>query len=198
MLLKAIYDTIVKVFKNKNDEINTYKKFDKIVCVSNIVKEQFVKKFNFDKNKVIVKHNVINKNKIIELSNKKNDFIKPKDIFTIMSVGRLNAQKAYDRLLRIGNKLINEGYKINVIIIGEGTHYNKLNDYIKRHNLVEKIKLLGFKSNPYPYIKQADLFVCSSITEGLSTVVSEAIILGVPIVTTKCAGMEELWKYYQK
>lgn len=56
----------------------------------------------------------------------------------------------------------------------------------------DNIKLLGFISNPYPYIKKSDLFICSSITEGFSTVVSESIVLGVPVLTTDCAGMRDI------
>ena len=52
--------------------------------------------------------------------------------------------------------------------------------------------MLGFKQNPYPYLKSSDVFVCSSYAEGFSTVVTEALILGIPVVTTECAGMREL------
>lgn len=52
--------------------------------------------------------------------------------------------------------------------------------------------MLGFQKNPYKYMSQADLFVCSSRAEGFSTVVTEALILGLPVVTTDCAGMREL------
>ena len=53
-------------------------------------------------------------------------------------------------------------------------------------------KLIGFHRNPYPYVKNADLFVCSSDAEGYSTSVVEALILGIPVVTTDCAGMSEI------
>ena len=54
------------------------------------------------------------------------------------------------------------------------------------------MQLLGFQENPYPYIKAADLVVCSSRYEGLSTVITEALILGKPVVTSNCTGMREL------
>ena len=55
---------------------------------------------------------------------------------------------------------------------------------------------MGFKNNPYPYLNIADVFVCSSYAEGFSTVATEALILGVPIITTDCAGMKELFGNY--
>jgi glycosyltransferase involved in cell wall biosynthesis len=56
------------------------------------------------------------------------------------------------------------------------------------------VKLLGFHTNPYKYIVQGDLFVCSSRSEGYSTAVTEALVLGVPVITTDCSGMAELLK----
>ncbi len=179
------------VFRNNRIEKNVYSKFDNIVCVSNVVREQFIKKFDFEPSKVLVKYNVIDKDEIIIKSNEKCDYRRDNS-FLMCSVGRLNAQKAYDRLLRIHKRLIDEKYDIKLFIIGEGTDREKLDKYIEENKLNNTVQLLGFKSNPYKYIKDADLFVCSSVAEGFSTVVSEAIILGLPIVTTECSGMKEM------
>lgn len=54
------------------------------------------------------------------------------------------------------------------------------------------MKFLGFQNNPYAFLKKADLFICSSISEGYSTAVTEAVILGLPVLTTDCAGMNEI------
>lgn len=181
------------VFKSLIEEQKVYNKFNNIVCVSKVVKDQFIKKYNIDSNKVIVKYNTIDKKEIIEKSKEKcDDYIKNKSRITLGSIGRLNSQKAYDRLLRITKKLIDDGFDINLFIVGEGTSRKELEDYIKINNLQDHIVLLGFKSNPYKYIINCDIFVCSSIAEGFSTAVSEAIVLGIPIVTTECSGMREL------
>ena len=181
-----------KVFKNTKEEFNVYNKFDKIICVSNDARDKFIQKFGINPNKVIVKYNPIDKNNIMNLSNEKCEIAINKDAFKIISVGRLNAQKSYDRLIRICKRLIDEGYNIELKIVGEGTHRQLLDEYIKENNLTSRIKLIGFKSNPYKYMKDADLYVCSSVTEGFSTAVSEAIILGLPVITTDCAGMREI------
>ena len=150
-----------KFFKNINEEKEIYNKFNKIVCVSEIVEEQFEKKFNYDFKKVCVKYNPIDQ---INIKNKALEEIKiVKKRFTFCTIGRLSTQKGYDRLIKVVSKLN-----------------------------TKNVKLLGYKQNPYPYIKLADCFVCSSRAEGFSTVVSEAIILEKPIITTQCSGMEEL------
>ena len=69
--------------------------------------------------------------------------------------------------------------------------------YIEEHKLQNCFKLLGFKNNPYPYIKKSDAFICSSRSEGFSTVATEALILNKPIFTTDCSGMRELFGNFQ-
>ncbi len=70
--------------------------------------------------------------------------------------------------------------------------FNLLNNYIEENNLNEDITLLGYQENPYSYVHKADLFVCSSYNEGFSTAVTESLVVGTPVVTTLCSGMEEL------
>lgn len=67
-----------------------------------------------------------------------------------------------------------------------------LEEYIHTHSLNEIVTLWGFQKNPYPYLKHSDIFVCSSVSEGYSTAVTEALILELPVITTACSGMDEL------
>lgn len=178
-----------KFFKNINEEKETYNKFNKIVCVSEIVEEQFEKKLNYDFKKVCVKYNPIDQ---INIKNKALEEIKiVKKRFTFCTIGRLSTQKGYDRLIKVVSKLNKYNLEFDVWIIGVGIEEEKLKKLILKLN-TKNVKLLGYKQNPYPYIKLADCFVCSSRAEGFSTVVSEAIILEKPIITTQCSGMEEL------
>ena len=183
------------VFKNRETEKKCYEKFDEIVCVSNIVKEQFIKKFNIDENKVSVKYNPIDS---VEVNKKANDIvtdIEKSNKFTFCSVGRLITQKGYDRLLRVHKNLVEQGIDYELWIIGEGNKKSILQEFIDENKLQDSVKLLGFKNNPYKYMNIADAFVCSSRAEGFSTVASEAAILGKPIVTVNCSGMNELLGY---
>lgn len=177
-------------FRGLNDERKCYSKFDKIICVSNEVKDAFISMFGIRKN-VFFKQNIINDMEIRKKANRDFDNCYKKNRFSIITIGRLNHQKGYDRLLKIVKRLNSEGIQFDLYILGEGNEKTSLEKYINENNL-SNVKLLGFNQNPYPYLKNADLFVSSSRSEGFSTVVSEAIILGIPIVTTNCAGMKEL------
>lgn len=179
-----------KFFKSLGEEKSVYEKFDNVVAVSKVVKDQFIKKLSFEQvEKVLVKYNVIDEKMIISKSEESLDF--EKDNFTLCTIGRLASQKGYDRLLRIVKRLNEDDLKFDLWIIGVGPEEKNLRDFIQENNL-SNVKMLGYQQNPYKYIRKSDAFVCSSIAEGFSTVVSEAIILGKPIVTTDCAGMKEM------
>jgi glycosyltransferase involved in cell wall biosynthesis len=112
----------------------------------------------------------------------------------LVTVGRLEHQKGYDRLVKICKNLLGNGYEFELWIIGAGSQGNQLKQYIQENNLMATVKLLGLQDNPYKYMAQGDLFVCSSRSEGYSTAVTEALILGLPVITTDCSGMAELLK----
>lgn len=175
-------------FKDSREEKAIYDKFDKIVAVSNTVRDSFIEKFDFDENKVVVEYNPIDSE---EIKKKADEERVMKEKFTVCTVGRLSKQKGYMRLLEAVNSLNTDGVDFNLWIIGVGPEERVMRDYIREKNL-ENVKLLGYKSNPYPYIKGSDLYVCSSITEGFSTTVSEAVILGTPVIATDCSGMREI------
>lgn len=179
------------VFMNLKSAKNVYNKFDKVVAVSNEVRNQFIKKYAYAKDKVVVKHNAINTDEIREKANKKVKINKPKE-FKMVTIGRLSKQKGYDRLVSIAKKLKKDKIPFHLWIIGVGPKEAELKQFVEENKLTKEVEFLGFQSNPFPYLKAADLFVCSSRAEGFSTVACEATVLGVPIVTTNCSGMEEL------
>lgn len=179
-------------YKNNTEESIIYSKFNEIVCVSNDVMNSMQQLFPHLKT-LTIKYNPIDDNLIRNLasSNSKLSNNKP-DKIKLISIGRLVHQKGYDRLLPIIKNLIDCGFNISLTILGEGSDRQKLENYIKNNNLTEYIFLPGFIENPYQTMSEADLFVCSSRSEGYSTVITEALICGLPIVTTNCSGMNEL------
>lgn len=178
------------VFKNLEHHKKAYSKFDEVLCVSQTVKEGVEKKYNVKNARVL--YNPINREKILKLSNEKIDDINHSNKFKLISVGRLSKEKGYDRLLRVVKKLVNEQIGCELLIIGSGKEYDKLNSYIKNNNLEYNIKIVGYKENPYKYVKSSDLFVCSSLSEGYSLVIAESLVLGIPVVSTKCSGPIEI------
>lgn len=178
------------IFKNLEHHKKAYSKFDEVLCVSQTVKEGVEKKYNVKNARVL--YNPINREKILKLSNEEIDDIKFSSKFKLISVGRLSEQKGYDRLLRIFKKLKNYGLDIELILVGNGNKYNELNEYIVENKLEKDVTLLGFRENPYKYVRASDLFICSSISEGFSLVIGEAMAIGVPIVSVDCPGPNEV------
>ena len=180
------------VFKNNRQEEVTYSKFNNVVCVSHVVKDSLLKIYP-SLNNVIVKYNPINDILIRNMSTISSGIeCRNVESLKLISVGRLAPQKGYDRLLPIIKRLYDNGHNISLTILGEGSERNKLEEYIAKNNLENIVSIPGFMPNPYSIIKEHDLFVCSSRAEGYSTAVTEALILGLPVITTDCSGMREL------
>ncbi len=184
----------IGIYKDEKEEREAYKIYHKIVCVSKTVEKSFKKKYFLDKNTCTI-YNPIDVDNI-----KKKAGVRVKtnnDVKQIISVGRLVPQKGYDRLLRVAKQLYEEGFVFHLKIIGEGDERSNLEKYIEKNSLESFVTLPGFSTNPYENLINSDLFVCSSLAEGFSLVIAEAIILGIPVISTCCSGPKELlseWK----
>lgn len=168
-----------------------YPKFDKVVCVSNTVRSSFVRMFGKDPESVVL-HNVVDSTDILTKAAAPIPDCLKKRRLTVVTVGRLYSVKGYDRLLSIHDRLLREDIDHDLWILGEGPLRPELESYIREHDLTDSVRMPGFLPNPYPCISAADVVVCSSLYEGFSTMVTEALILGKPVVTTDCSGMDEL------
>lgn len=186
--LKKNTDDINKYVEKTN---SWYKKFDKVICVSDSVRNSYVELFgNTPPSEVI--YNTVDDTEIKEKATRLLPGGTEKTKLTLIAVGRLSPPKNYPRLLKAVKVLADEGFDFNLWILGEGDLRKNIENLIDEYNIKERVTLLGFHSNPYPFIKNADLSVCSSDYEGLSTFITESLILGKPIVTTDCGGMYEL------
>lgn len=170
------------------------KKMNMSVCVSDRVREVYKSYYDLDDDKIQTIHNIIDVDEIKNKGNEKIDIKFSKDVINLISVGRLESQKNYERFINVHKKLIDDGYKINSYLIGDGLDKEKLENTIKEQKIEDTFFMLGRKDNPFPYVKKADLFILSSILEGLPTVLYESIILGVPCVSTEVAGAREILK----
>lgn len=108
----------------------------------------------------------------------------------IVTLGTLIPIKGYDRLLKVISKLKSD-IDIELRIYGKGKDLQKLEHMAQDLNIEQHVKFAGFKQNPYPYLKQADIYVCSSYAEGFNTAITEALVLGKPVVSTECSGVKE-------
>ena len=180
-----------KTFSKELEEYY-YSKYNNIVCVSKDVKEVFDKRYPIFKERTEVIYNLIDKQEIINKSNLIKINLKNKSDINVIAVGRLVKEKGFDLLLKAHKILIDEKVSHNIYILGEGPERKNLEEQIKKYSLENSFFLLGFKENPYPFIKEADIFISSSRYEGFSLVVAEALILKKPVIATKCTGPLEL------
>ena len=167
--------------------------FDKIVAVSDNVKKCFNDIYHLD-DKVIVIYNVVNGEKIIELSKEESNVLLNSNELNLVSVGRLHEMKGYDRLIDTIYKLKGDGIFDNVKlrIYGDGPLFETLNQKISDLELTNDIFLMGSVMNPYKYIKNSDLFILSSIYEPFGLVIVESLTLGVPVLATLNSATDKL------
>jgi len=182
-----------KLFKqNFIKNINKYKYFDKIVCVSKSTKKDFDKMFPMYRDKTCVVYNVqdimINYSEKVNLDGE----------FIIISVGRICPQKGFERLVLVHKKLLENGYKVKTYLIGSGEDYLELKKMIENNGISDTFVLLGQKANVYDYLKEADLFVSTSYTETFATVLFEAMMCNIPWVGPRVSGVTDVFQLSPK
>ena len=170
---------------------NLYNKFDKIFAVSNECKKKLDEIIPSVKDKSEVLLNIVSEKLIEDMSEKKIDFDKNFDGIKIVTVGRLSKEKGQDIAIRTLDNLRKEGYNARWYCIGDGNNRKELEQLIKENKLEKHFILLGANSNPYPYIKNADIYVQTSRHEGYCLTLAEAKALKKPIVTTNFIGAYE-------
>lgn len=181
-------------FTNYNEAFRAYSSMDCICCVAKKVEKSFLSITNGKINNTKVVYNTINCKEIVNQSKEKIDsklFLKEE--FNCVSVGRLVRQKGYKRLIKVFSDVITESrIKAHLYIIGTGKESKELKDLAKVLGIESNVSFLGFQNNPYKFVSKADLFICSSYEEGISTSVTESLIVGTPVISTDCSGAKEL------
>lgn len=188
------YHWTQSVYSNLKQEEIIYQRFNQLITVSETAKLGFQQLFRNVTTPIKTLYNPIDSQDIIAKSKETIPLPPKRNLIRLVSIGRFTKQKAYIRLLNIINQLKTQKYPIELWLLGDGEQRNQIEAYIKENHLESIVTLWGFQNNPYAYLAQCDLFVCSSISEGYSTAVTEALILGIPVITTDCSGMDELLK----
>ena len=189
---KGYFAWIHGIYFEKHKDINDYyykKLIDKIVCVSISARDSFIDTFSVNKKSVLVIYNLFNKEEIILKSNEASDMQFHYPAF--VTVGRLSVEKGQDLIPKIVSNLKKRGIHCKWYLVGEGKLREKIEEEIKTFNVGEDVILLGAKQNPYPFIKNCDIYVQPSFSEGYCTSTMEAKILKKLIVTTDVPGMKE-------
>ena len=174
-------------FSNNEAHKECYKKYDKVLCVSKTVLDVYKQKFGLTNGMVC--YNPVDSH---ELAKYKKEY-EIQDKLNICCVGRLENQKGFDRLIKILGKLRLSDYVVD--IYGSGTMKDELDQLIQKYGLEKYVHLRGFQKNIYEAMSKYDLLISPSRAEGFSLVVAEAMCMGIPVLSTDCAGPNELTDY---
>lgn len=195
--ISKVFGTGLKAKVKKFVDKFSYKKYSKIVFVSEENKRDFEKTYKEFAKKTIVIRNYLDYKSVIEKSNEKEITFDKNDI-NLLCVCRLVEQKAIDRFIKVHSKLEKDGFHSKVYVIGEGKLHYELQKQIDSLGETENFYLLGAKKNPYTYMRDADYFCLLSYYEGYGMVLDEAKILSKKIIITKTAAVESLEGYEKK
>ena len=179
-------------FRDMRQVFDAYAAFDHVVCVSEQARQGFLETIGDTDNTVTV-YNMLLSDDIRRLSKEPLPKDYRKSAFHTVVVARLEDRaKGQKRLISAVAKLHDEGAELSLSIVGGGSDDGLFRQEIESKNASSYITLEGEQKNPYPYIAGADLLICASYYEGYNLTVAEALILGVPVLSTDCTGPGEI------
>lgn len=177
---------------DKDIDEKFYNKFDKIVAVSETIRKSIIDIKPQYKDKIEVILDIVNPS-LIEKMAMEHDISEYEDCINILTVARLVIDhKGYDIAIKTAEILKKNGYKFKWYVIGDGPDKVKISSLIDEYNIKDCFILLGKRENPYPYMKNCDIYVQPSKREGFGLTVVEAKILNKPIVCTDFNTAKEL------
>lgn len=177
-------------FGSIKEETEAYNRYDKVLGVTDLISAAFKKQFPDVKVPIETVYDPIDSLSVrLKSLNASNPDENPVKI-RLISQGRLEPQYQYGRLLRIINRLAQEGYDLGLWIFGDGVERVVLERYVQENNLQTRVKFFGAHPNPYRFMIQGQLFVCSAYHSS----VAKALILGLPVVATETPELKELLK----
>lgn len=168
-----------------------YAGFDCIVTLSERSKRGFLEKFPQLKEKTVVIPNLIDGETILKKAEEPFCLDWEEGMVHLLTVGRLEKEKGYDRILDFCGKLQKEGYPFCWYLVGEGILKKHLEKRIKAERLQKQVKLIGGLKNPYPLMKRCDWLILLSEYEGTPVTIDEAMVLGVPVMAREAGGIKE-------
>lgn len=198
-----VHNDIFEEYKDKYPSlyrvINTYKHYDSCVFVSeSLMDNSFEKVINTNGHRLI---NADYVNNLLDpfLYEKSRQPVDEEDkklflnsSYKIVSIGRFSPEKNQKLLIESFSYLLKLGVDANLYILGEGPMEGQLKKLVKNLGISEKVFFIGYKVNPYPYLKSCDVFVLSSTYEGQGLVLLESLSLELPCVSTNIPGPQSV------
>ncbi len=186
-----VHFDVIKHCINKKLYEGMYKSYNKIFAVSNEAKDKLISTISGIENKTELFLNIICKDLINDMANEDQDIKYDSSFTNIVTVGRLSKEKGQDLAIEAMRILKADGYKVRWYCVGEGNSRKEYENLIKKYGLEKEFILVGATPNPYPYIKNADLYVQTSRHEGYCLTLAEAKCLNKEIITTNFTGVNE-------
>ncbi len=188
-------------FRSENEALRCYNSFDRTICVSKYVMDDFAAIYKLS-HPTEVLYNTVESDAVIKAGREPIDGgdggdggdrgVIDNGQISICGIGSLKLSKGFDRLIRIHKRLRDRGLPVHTYILGKGPERENLLKQAEELGVSESVTLLGYQTNPYKYVAKCDMFVCTSFAEGFSTAATEALILGVPVCTVEVSGMKEM------
>lgn len=177
-LYAYLFRLLIRIFFNK---------LDGILAISKESKLDLIENFKIMKNKIIVSYNPYDI-KMINKMSQTDKIQKDPNIIRIVNMGSLIDVKAQWNLLRAFKILAEENNHLELLLIGRGENENYLKNMANNYNLNGKVEFLGYDTNPFKYLKNSDIYVMSSVREGLPNALIEAMACGLPAIATDCSS----------
>ena len=181
----------------KREEEHIFSKYRKIVCVSKFTRDSFAKRYPSLADRTVYIYNVCSINSIMAKSKETiDDMLFDTSAFTILSIGRIAPVKRFHEIPAIAKRLKDAGCAFKWYIMGGGSaeDTDKIKTAIENYGVKDEVIMLGARTNPFPYLKRADLLVSTSESEACPMIFNEAKILGTPIVSADFGSSYEFIK----
>lgn len=178
-------------FRSESEARWCYDRFDRAICVSEFVRQDFTDILSYQKPCQVL-YNTVESDAILSHAGEEAPKLMEDGSVRLIAVGSLKASKGYQRLLRCIQRLRKDAYPVHLYILGIGPQQQELEQLCRELTISDAVTFLGYDTNPYKYVAKCDLFVCASYAEGFSTAATEALIVGTPVCTVEVSGMREM------
>lgn len=168
-----------------------YRCYDKVVLLSERIRERFVRIYPYLAEKTVVIPNLIDYETIVRLAQEPDTVAVDKGRYNLITIGRMEAEKRYDRLLVVATELRRRGIDFHWHFVGDGSLFPEIQAQRRVLGLGGTVILTGALENPYPLLARCDLFVLFSEYEGTPVTIDEAKALGVPVLAADIGGIAD-------
>ena len=184
-------DNVKIGFRSLKEARKVYHRFDNVVCVSSTV-EELMRKNVPTVRRTQVLFNTNDSEQILKLAAEPAPKEWLVDGVRLVTVGKIIPVKSFDRLIRVHVRLRREGYPVYTGILGTGGQLGEMEALCRQLQVSDSVVFPGYQTNPYAYVANSDLYVCSSLSEGFSTAATEALIVGTAVCTVEVSGMKQM------